>query len=233
MTHPRGFSNRGATCWLNSLTQALLCLEHFAPHYKLLTPDGIISRRDIPPAMLRGQQCADEGLVQLLDRHADMQKKTINRYRQRVNCDHCHETHETVQKRTHTYVMDNKAAAVRGIPDVFRSREEHLSDYVCEKCGSKGGVLKEQWCFGSQVLIIVLNRFTTKDSFTYPLEFQVSGLHYTLKAQILHSGSRFGGHYIAQGIRNGKHYVFNDSQVHPITDFVITPGAFVLFYERK
>ena len=140
--------------------------------------------------------------------------------------------------------------------------EEELKDknkYKCEECNKYVNAIKKTSIWDTpDILIIQLKRFINTHNFTtkvksivkYPLyNFSLEKFYsvhfprnykYDLYGVIQHTGSLYGGHYIAhtKNFINNKWYEFNDANVIHIDDNEIekelmSRDSYILFYKKK
>ncbi|CAF1482414.1 unnamed protein product [Adineta ricciae] len=161
------------------------------------------------------------------------------------------EPYKQYNKRTKQLTLD-------GCLREFCSIEKLEDSWLCEQesCRKHTEATKQlQFSRLPQILIIQLKRFSHKDGVRekietfveYPIqELDLSSFSpssseaiYELFAIIKHTGSIYGGHYIAyaQHEANGKStwYEFNDSLVSSfcLKDHIVSKDAYLLFYSRR
>lgn len=132
------------------------------------------------------------------------------------------------------------------------------NQYHCDKCGKKVNATKKIQIFSSpNVLIVQLKRFINRGNtaiknnavIDFPFDgfdlspymtdmIETKGSIYDLVGVSNHSGSCYGGHYIAhcKNDINNKWYKFNDDHPSPVSDDKIkddTDNAYILFYVKR
>lgn len=234
MSKPEGFRNMGATCWLNSLSQAILSLDCLSKYYNTLKPESILKNRYIPIKFFMGQQSASEGLVFLLA-HKKLEEEIERffkmRIRTQITCQDCKYCREISDYRIHATIFNEDALKNEGIVSALRSQKENLKDYKCEKCKSNKIEKCESLRKAPKVITIIFNRYKIRNLLDYPDDFKMSKHDYKLKSQVIHMGSLNGGHYVAQGMRKSRIYCFDDSSFNEISKFTKNGNVYMVFYE--
>jgi ubiquitin C-terminal hydrolase len=115
---------------------------------------------------------------------------------------------------------------------------EDLEDYTCDKCNTRLKNVHRVYTLKMlpEIVVIIFNKYGRKINCYYPssLSFPAKNMNkktidYKLVAQIDHSGSMSGGHYVAKGVRGKEVFLFNDSSVSQ-SELGPTNGAFMVFY---
>lgn len=195
-----------------------------------------------------GQEDAGEGFHLLLDRMKDKEFDNIimHRYDNDIWCSKCNSTSPISDPPSfpivvpanwkdyiYEFVDDEKTEYTCALNQYLRHHVTRLDMTTkCGVCNIKGNCIAvTQLVYAPPVMII------TKGG-KFPLEFppllkfpNLGGhpLQMKLVALIEHTGTAAGGHYITNGIRNGKIYSMNDSNISDGT-LVSTPSSYIGFY---
>jgi ubiquitin C-terminal hydrolase len=137
-----------------------------------------------------------------------------------------------------------------GVQNYITRHALYPEDYKCEKCGLKNAddnPITQIYRLArlSSVIVLSFHGFAShkKDKRSVPkyfppqMSFNGTGgkLLYKVVAQIEHSGTVRGGHYIAKCLRkspsnNIQLYCCNDSLITAATELKATPNTYMVFY---
>jgi ubiquitin C-terminal hydrolase len=210
---PFGIDNLGNTCFFNSLFQLLLCSDTFVEYNLKFGKDSSILRiilhrinnkhfdYNLYKALIYkclnkfgGQECSDEYFMTIVNALApkvqNIFKITTNNTKKCNKCDYTNEEHLTEFQLFYV--------------DMFTSM------FQC-KCG---GTITQKIIYEKTSDLIYMILDETKNVNLQEV-MQINNTSYNLLGCVIHHGTQNGGHYIAQGKRNGKIYTFNDSSVSP------------------
>jgi hypothetical protein len=120
------------------------------------------------------------------------------------------------------YIQDNMVTK-EDIEKYISGNAQIPRDYKCDQCGSANTYNKENKTVTpnviqiynltrlSEIIILMFKKFTNKKERYFPptLEFtsKTGPLHYKVVAQLEHSGSMTGGHYVCKCLRNKPSYM--------------------------
>jgi hypothetical protein len=123
--------------------------------------------------------------------------------------------------------------------EILRSRVDFLEGFRCDKCGKKAGSYRHyNLRMIPEVLVAVFNLYEDRRGRAAryaPSRVPFPGvggtqLIYRQVAQVEHSGTRAGGHYIARGLRaDGEAYHLNDTAA-TLSALGPTPNVYMVFY---
>lgn len=200
-----------------------------------------------------GQNCADEGLVIIIDLFDKPDRPFIgklfkNRHILTVKCPQCDEVTNDPPKDESFQIelfTNLKLVQEKDFRDYILAHRSLVDEWKCEKCNNihKKIFRVEQICMLREILIIVFNQSNSTEHRWFPQHLQFSShspdltLTYELVAQIEHSGNQFGGHYWARCLRklsNGElaWVSISDAAVSP-SEYAPTPNTFVVIYNLK
>jgi ubiquitin C-terminal hydrolase len=246
---PRGLSNIGNSCYLNSVIQALLSCHNFnammiiwetknistEEYNKILKGDVSHAGSLLQTIMGKGlhyghQEDAHEGLLLLLDAFGDEVSKVF-----------------TIKHRTKFKCICGFRNIIKGSPELFidyygqdSSLESYLllqtiqpNDYRCDSCKrvNTTRMIKKLYSI-SDIIIVTFKKYYCKNPIDFPTQITLaSSLRYQLVAQIEHFGGPHGGHYVTRALRQGTVYLFNDSSI-TVSNFEPTPHTYMIYYHK-
>jgi ubiquitin C-terminal hydrolase len=88
-----------------------------------------------------------------------------------------------------------------------------------------------------EIFVCLFNQYADKKLRYFPQIFKIpnnknGSLTYQLVAQVEHSGSLGGGHYVCKALRKDGAYLLNDSGVSTITGLEPSAGTYMVFYQQ-
>ena len=259
MAQPLGLQNIGNSCYLNSLVQCLLCCDEFNKFVFTMKPNKFTQAysniyqsggnvQEILNFVIESmqghthnlqfgtQEDSNEGFVLLMDalsKYGEVNDLFNIRYVSQYHCTFCDRISNNITEKCEIFISyDDKEVSLKEFLHIQTTR---IPDYTCEGCKKMGGVIQtKRLCRISNTVVVLLKKYMHKEQISLPKTFDVrtySGVNeYKLVATIEHYGTQNGGHYVAQGVRNGREYLFNDSSVHQ-NNLTITPNTYIVFYQ--
>lgn len=151
--------------------------------------------------------------------------------------------------------MKKRPQSVEDFSEALVAHNSVLTDYVCDKCSAKAGQQERSAESHSAAPLISFRRYRLsmvpeiiaclfeiygvhggRTQYFIPAKLEIprvgGGFHvYSQVAQILHSGTLSGGHYITHALRNPRIYLFNDAAPPRETNtFVQSPNTYIALY---
>lgn len=253
---PFGLNNSGVTCYFNSLLQALVTCTSFIETLRnmenknnlvrdilqISTSDNILSHlRNRFKKFGNSQESASEGLILLLELIDDPEiyKLFSHVYEERIVCMKCRKINSNNRDSAiHFEIFDEEKLLQDGLQKYLLEYYNKISDYdgICKFCGHTKFTRWYRLKYIPEIVICLLNRYTTRRSVTLPETFEISGISSPIKykkiSEINHSGNLNGGHYVCVAVRNdGNVYEFNDSSVSP-SSLGTKLSTYLTFYHR-
>jgi len=173
-----------------------------------------------------GQQSASEGMTLLIDciNCSELEQILTHKYEERVvsiNTGKEEPNTRNIGYNNQFMVFNEKALKQFGLAEYIKCHEDLLTDYRSERADADpSDTYKRQYFlkYLPKVVVILLNKYTRRstnislpDSFDMPTSLFNGALRYKKIAEIDHSGSLAGGHYVAKVVRGDKSYLCNDS----------------------
>ncbi len=148
--------------------------------------------------------------------------------------------------------MKNRPRSVADFSDALVAHNSVLTDYVCDQCSAKAGP-QERGADGRpsapiisfrryrlsmvpEIIACLFEIYGARTQYFIPAKLEIprigGGVHvYSQVAQILHTGTLNGGHYIAYALRNPKIYVFDDAATpREAREFAQSPNTYIVLY---
>jgi ubiquitin C-terminal hydrolase len=270
-----GSMNTGAICWLNSLMQSLLscpCFVHrvLDSQKKLSrTPIGEALYAVVWCAMYDhklfpftisalqkqivfhkkkfgiGQECASEGLHQLLDlvqSKDDFFLSNLFMHRTRCDliCNHCRSACNSGVDYGITVQLFQLTTPITTKDEFVNSLKLHMSE--SDKQCTCGAFLVRRYRLTMipEIVIVMFNKYGVgipRLSHYFPEEFTLkstnnNNMQYLLVAQIEHHGTLHGGHYFAKCLRQEGVYLLNDASVSK-NRFSPSTSTYMVIYNFK
>lgn len=151
--------------------------------------------------------------------------------------------------------MKKRPQSVEAFSDALVAHNSVLTDYVCDNCSAKAGPQERGADGRSAAPIISFRRYRLsmvpeiivclfeiygvhggRTQYFIPAKLEIprigGGFHvYSQVAQILHSGTLSGGHYVAHALRNPRIYLFNDDATpRESSAFSQSPNTYIALY---
>lgn len=185
-----------------------------------------------------GEECADEAFTLFIEMFEcpRVERLFSNVYELIIECSGCKKKVSSVRDKSYRIHMFT--------PIMLKTKERFTTflrihpsecDYFKCECGTIMTKFYRTECLKmlSEIVIIVFNKFHSKENRWFPSEMTFKGrdgsdLNYCLVGKIEHSGNRLGGHYWAQSLR-GDWTCLNDTSVSK-GDSNPTPGTFMIAY---
>ena len=202
------------------------------------------------------QESASEGLVWLLDMMENPEssihpitKLFRNRYCVEFFCKNCNDI-VSVQEDTgislNLFFYDNWPGGITNSATFSDAIRVHLSftdkSYRCPRCKlTVEGIRRHSMLRSPEILVCLFNQYADKKLRYFPETFRIPGnknnlLQYRLVAQVEHSGSLGGGHYVCRALRKSANntqtaFLFNDGSFSEIPKLEPTAGTYMIFYQ--
>lgn len=185
-----------------------------------------------------GQECADEAFTAAITAFGSQRVERLFQmaYEYTIICAACKKSMNSRDTMFRLVIHGgrNEAANKKWFSDYLKAHISIAHDVACD-CGQRAPMAQklERLKLISEIIVITLNKFFTKDLKWYPeeLEFpRVGGgsLRYRLIGKIEHSGTQLGGHYWAHSVR-GDWKRLNDTGVG-VGDPTPTAETFMIAY---
>lgn len=179
------------------------------------------------------QECVDEAFTLFIDMFGcpRLERLFSNVYELIINCTGCQKKVSSIRDKSYRIQLFTNVQLINQekFCTFLRIHPSECDFYKCE-CGEKMAKFyrAERLKMLREVVVIIFNKFQNKDNRWFPQELIFNArngrppLKYRIAGKVEHSGSRFGGHYWAQSLRDDKWYRLNDSSV---TDGESQPNA--------
>ncbi|SIP85975.1 Ubiquitin carboxyl terminal hydrolase [Pacmanvirus A23] len=187
------------------------------------------------------QECADEAFtlfIDLLD-CPQVEKLFSNVYELIIKCKHCQQDVSSIRDKSYRIQLFTrvKLESQEKFCTYLKIHPSECDYYKCEKCGETMTKFNraERLRVLREVVVIVFDKFHTKDNRWFPQELQFnaaggkSPLKYKIVGKIEHSGTMNGGHYWAHSLRGDNWQCLNDTSVRPGSSNP-TPSTFMVAY---
>lgn len=178
--------------------------------------------------LLSGQQCADEGLTLFLDSLNDkfVDSYCAVSYECSIVCPACNKA--TIKRDNMTQIdwfsgnsqQRQEINSQQDFCNWIRDRSTEVDTFTCEECKTKSQRIirtEKLKYLGEVVFIMFAPKLEQKTNIWFPNQLRFRShngdLVYSLIGKIEHSGSRFGGHYWANVLRQNTWYQCNDSSI--------------------
>ena len=199
----------------------------------------------------RMQESASEGLVWLLDMMEQPESKNhpiTKLFRHWYGVDfYCNKCNDIVSVQEDTgiclnlFFMDNWAKPIRDSYTFADAIRVHLSnmdkDYKCPRCKERvNGFRRHTLLRAPEIFVCLFNQYADKKLRYFPQSFKIPSqtnkpMTYHIVAQIEHSGSLGGGHYVCRGMRKNGTFLFNDNSVSSEVPLEPSIGTYIIFYQ--
>jgi ubiquitin C-terminal hydrolase len=157
-----------------------------------------------------GQEDANEGFTLFIDALQCREVEALfeHRYCNIIQCGACKHEHRSTPDEG-IFVELSAEDLERSENDLARAvklQMADLTDYKCDKCGSRDSkTQKKQMTMLSEVIIVLFKKYSRKWAFEVPAVMDIpvrdSKIRYRLVAASEHAGSQAGGHYWANVVR--------------------------------
>lgn len=251
----KGLPNSGSICYLNALVQGLWSCKHLVAKLndiKTINPvantlitltngDNLLTHiKKKYPNFGNGQESATECLVYLFECINDkkIDDLLMHTYETRIICKKCEHINESVrEKNIHFLLFDEADLNTRGMKEYIIEHTNDIPDYngSCNMCGNSTFKRKYRLKYIPEIAICVLNRYEKRENIVLPDTFSIDGtvdkkMVYKRVAEVEHSGTLHGGHYICKAIRRTGTYLINDGSA-TMSMLGTTPNTYITFYE--
>lgn len=242
-----GLINIGATCWFNSIVQALLSCPRvlevcrnsnirlnqlfyeLSQNIQPYANPQIIYEQFIKNYELGDrQEDTQEGIIALLDALGpNVEALFDHTVKVKKSCHDCKNIIYTNDENYYFLINDEDIKS-----HILKNYEE-LTDYKCDNCGNKTHTQKRKLIYAPRIIMVVFNQYGKKSHRDFPLSIDIPSKHnkiltYNIVAQIHHRGNTASGHYWAT-VKREKIYDVND---HHFSESVFAPAAttYMLLY---
>jgi len=188
--------------------------------------------------MANGQACAYEGISKIIETVdcPEVYNCAENIYEYRIQCPACHELITTSRDKAYQINMQGQHITTQqAFIDWLRWHTSIVDEWKCDRCMIRSKNVSRQECLRvlSEVVTIVLNKYTLKTLTYYPKELAFpsngSTLTYKVISTIEHYGNIYGGHYVANCLRGEDTYKMNDSST-TMSDLEPKNETFIVIY---
>lgn len=173
-----------------------------------------------------GQQSASEGMTLLLDciGSKKLDLAFTHKYEEKIVSINTNKLEPDTLKHDYSnqfMVFDEEMLQRKGLVEYIKYHEHTIPDYKSDR---KDAIPNEQFKriytlkYLPEIVVILLNRYTKRTrGLDLPSTFDIATsrfkgyLRYKKVAEIDHSGSLNGGHYVSKVLRGSKEYLCNDS----------------------
>lgn len=198
------------------------------------------------------QEDASEGFMLLIDNELN----NFFKHTYRINT-YCPECKKVVKSNTNTEVFISipplEKKIIEGIEYLYNDYSQELlgddnkldslnryikqtkvlTDKVCSKCKNKSCVDIYQLETLSEVLVLLLKKYSKKNIINFPptmtFKTKTNNIHYKLVSQIEHRGRQRSGHYYAKCLRKEGYMLLDDLNIKQ-TPNRPTPQTYMVFY---
>lgn len=258
----QGLPNIGNSCYLNSAIQVLKCCPLLSrilhlPGYqsqnfmaRFLGPviDGLVNNPRLVLQQLvqkrkvqaGAQEDSHEAILEILDSIQPSKdvfgEEVYNLFQDvfkvgvkyTIDCPDCKYHSTTVQYDTFLYADYAEKLST--------SMNEYFKDVTipCENCKGDNAVRRTILKHLPKNLFICLKRYhNLGSSMSMPLEIKIGRNAFDLTGYVIHYGSLFGGHYVAEVKKDNQWYLCNDNNVTEISSPEHKNTGYVYLYVRR
>ena len=199
------------------------------------------------------QESASEGLVLLLDmieipsqRPSPLGRLFEHQYKESLFCKSCKNIvseQRDISVQFNMFYLRNLANYPTSSEEFSKALMQHTQiteDYFCKICNKKVTSYRiYSLAMVPEVIVCLFNIYGIRDHNTptyQPSKIIIKGkggsdIIFNQVAQVIHSGSLQGGHYIARTIRKDNQlFDFNDSSIHKSDNFHSSPNTYLAIY---
>ncbi len=148
--------------------------------------------------------------------------------------------------------LKKQPQSVGDFSDALVAHNSVLTGYVCDRCSAKAGQQERgaddrtpapvisfrryRLSMVPEIIVCLFGIYGSRTQHFIPAKLEIprvgGGFHvYSQVAQILHSGTLSGGHYVTHALRNPQIYLFNDAATPQKSNaFVQSPNTYIALY---